>query len=377
MKEKEVDKLSRWKLILGSESDTDKSITLTPQEKRIDKALGGVYGTYRKGGLKKSYPRVSDWLEDIRNYFPKEVVSVIQLDAIDRLGLLELLAEEEVADLIEPDIELVTTILALRDSLPPNVKETARKVIRKNVDRIKELLQPQLEKAYTGFLSHQSTRKNDAQSDLDWRKTIFRNLKNYQPETGQLHAEKIYTFRRNRHQRHQITVLVDSSASMSNSIVYASIYACVLASLPSLKTQLILFDSEIADVSDFLEDPTDLLFGLELGGGTNIGKALAYAKQIIDIPDRTTLFLISDLEEGYRPERVPKEFEYHKNRGTKCICLTALTDEGNPSYDRKMAVALSAMDIPVFGCTPNLFPQLLVKALEGAELNTSEGLYVE
>ena len=375
MPSEQRDVLHRWKLILGSEADKDKGVALSKKEKAIDKALGGLYGIQRKGGLKKSYPRVSDWLDDIRTYFPREVVSIIQMDAIERLGLVELLAEAEVAEVIEPNIELVSTLLALKNSLPEEVKETARLVIKKIVDRIKEQLKPKLEKAHMGYMSSKSHRRKSLSADLDWRKTIYRNLKHYDPETGKLMPEKIFSFQRNRYRKNRIVVLVDSSASMSTSIVYASIYACVLSSLPGFETRLVLFDSEIADVSSHLDDPTELLFGKELGGGTHIGKALEYAKTIIDDPQNTHLFLISDLEEGYAPARVPVLMNEHKMRGTRCICITALTDEGNPAYDKDMASKLSTLEIPVFGCTPDLFPQLLIDAVEGKSLTSVYGQY--
>ena len=368
--------LSRWKLILGTESDPENSTPLNGTEKKLDKALSGIYGgSNRKGGIRKSYPRVADWLEDIRSYFPSEVVSMVQLDAIERLGLIELLAEKEVAEKIEPDIRLVSAILSLRGSLPEEAKETARIVIRKIVDQVKYILQAKTEKAYNGYLLRQSVSKNRVNLDLDWRKTLFRNLKHFDVNSQSIVPEKIYSFPRNKKRNKKVIVLVDSSASMSNSLVYASIYGCVLASLPSMETRLIMFDSEVADVSDYLDDPTDLLFGKELGGGTNISKALQYANSLVDQPDRTLLFMISDLEEGYYPARVIPAFSTLHNKGVKCICLTTLSDEGSPDYDRQMASSLAAMGIPVFGCTPEKFPSLLIKALANEETIGTKGFY--
>ncbi|TVQ41872.1 MAG: VWA domain-containing protein [Saprospirales bacterium] len=376
MSKDEDSHFNRWKLILGTEADPKNDTPLSAEEKKLDKALSGIYGgSNRKGGIRKSYPKVADWLEDIRNYFPSEVVSMVQLDAIERLGLIELLTEKEVVDKIEPDIRLVSAILSLKGSLPEEAKETARIVIRKIVDKVKHLLQVQTEKAYTGYLLRQSVRKTPYKSELDWRKTILRNLKHFDRDTQSIIPEKIYSFPRNKKQNKKIIVLVDSSASMSNSLVYASIYGCVLASLPSLSTNLIMFDSEVADVSEYLDDPTDLLFGKELGGGTNISKALHYANGLIDYPDRTILFIISDLEEGYYPQRVIPAFSSLQNKGVKCICLTTLSDEGNPEYDKPMASSLAALDIPVFGCTPDQFPALLIQALSNEEAKVRGGFY--
>jgi hypothetical protein len=245
----------RWRLILGKESDPEKKTGLSKKEKGVDKALSGIYGDEKRGGFKRSYPTVHTWLEDVRNYFPSEVVSLIQLDAIERLGLIELIAEKEVAEQIEPDVKLITTILALRGSLPDKVKESARIIIDRIVQKIEQNLFPQTEKAIMGYLTHKSSRKTPTISDLDWRKTILRNLRHYDPATKQIIPEKLYSFNRERKKRKQIIVLVDSSASMSNSIVYAGIYACVLARLPSMKTNLVLFDNEIADLSNELDDP--------------------------------------------------------------------------------------------------------------------------
>lgn len=375
MEEENEPALKRWRLILGADSDPEKTVPLNKKERKADSALAAIYGSSKKGGLGKSYPTVSSWLGDIRKYFPKDVVSLIQLDAIERLELVELLAEKEVAELIEVDINLVSAILTLRGALPEKVKQSARIIINRIVEKIKKKMETRMEKAYAGYLSQKSIRRNPSGQDLDWRKTLIRNLKHYNPSTGEIIPERIYSFEKKQHQRKQIIVVVDSSASMSNSVVYAGIYACILANLPSLKTNLILFDSEVADLSAHLDDPTEILFGKELGGGTNIGKALDYARQIIDYPDRSILFLISDLEEGYYPDRVPRAIGRHQQRGTQCICLTALSDDGVPDYDQQMAKTIAEMGIPVFGCTPDLFPQLLTDALKGKELLSREGLF--
>ncbi|TVR84871.1 MAG: VWA domain-containing protein [Saprospirales bacterium] len=365
----------RWRLILGKESEDGERVPLSASEKKMDKALSAVYGPGRKGGLKRSYPTVHTWLEDVRNHFPEGVVSMIQMDAIERLGLIELIAEQEVAEKIQPDIHLVTTILSLKGSLPEKVRSSARIIIDRIVREILKKLQPKMERSYMGYLTHRSTQKRPTNADLDWRKTIIRNLKHYDPESGRIIPERLYSYERSRKKQKYVVILVDSSASMSNSLVYSGIYACVLAKLPSLKTHLVLFDSDIADLSAQLDDPTDLIFGLELGGGTNISQALDYARNLISIPDQTSLFLITDLEEGYYPDRVIPAIEYHHNRGTKCICLTALSDTGRPEYDREMAAALAHLGIPVFGCSPDLFPQLLTDALTGKPPKISGGMF--
>lgn len=365
----------RWRLVLGQESEDEERVPLSTNEKKVDKALSAVYGQGRKGGLKRSYPTVHSWLEDIRNYFPEGVVSMIQMDAIERLGLIELIAEQEVAEKIQPDIHLVTTILSLKGSLPEKVRASAKIIIDRIVREILKKLQPKMERSYMGYLTHRSTRKQPISADLDWRKTIIRNLKHYDPESGRIIPERLYSYERARKKQKNLIILVDSSASMSNSLVYAGIYACVLAKLPSLKTHLVLFDSDIVDLSAQLDDPTDLIFGLELGGGTNISQALNYARSLISIPDQTSLFLITDLEEGYYPERVIPALDYHHSRGTKCICLTALSDSGRPEYDREMAAAIDQLGIPVFGCTPEYFPQLLTDALMGKNPKISGGMF--
>ncbi len=368
---------NRWRLILGQDSDPGNSVDLDKREKKVDQALEGVYGgkSRRTAGLGTAYPRVHTWLEDVRRYFPTRVVSMIQLDAIERLGLVELLTEKEIADQIEPNIKLVTSILALKGSLPEKTKDAARELIERIVRKIEEKLKPKAEKTILGYLPHRSSRKSPRASDLDWRKTLLMNLKHYNPETGKIIPEKIYSFERNRKRFKQITILVDSSASMCDSLVYAGIYAGILARLPSLKTHLVLFDTRIADLTEELDDPVELIFGLELGGGTDIPMALKYARGTIDNPAESLLFLISDLYDLYAPSRVVSELEYHKNRGTSCICLTALDDDGQPDYNRELAGLITGLDIPVFGCSPENFPQLITESLEGRNPSRDAGMF--
>jgi Mg-chelatase subunit ChlD len=325
----------------------------------------GRKGKDRSGGLGASAPSVARWLGDIRTYFPSSVVQVMQRDAIDRLGLAALLLEPEMLEAVEADVHLVGTLLSLKQAMPETTRETARAVVRKVVDDLEKRLATRTRATLTGALDRSARVSRPRHRDIDWNRTIAANLKHYLPEHGTVVPERLVGHgRASRSVRKEIVLCVDQSGSMAASVVYASVFGAVLASMRSLSTRLVVFDTAVVDLTDQLDDPVDVLFGTRLGGGTDINRALAYCQSRITRPADTVVVLVSDLYEGGIRDGMLKRVAAMKASGVQFVTLLALSDEGAPAYDREHAAALAALDAPAFACTPDLFPEIMAAAIE-------------
>jgi Mg-chelatase subunit ChlD len=370
----------RWRLALGGAPEGEGTgYRLGGGDASIDAALAALYdadrddtgedrGT-RGGGLNASAPRVARWLRDIRRYFPSTVVQVMQADAIDRLDLARLLLEPELLEAVEPDIHLVSTLLSLKNVIPERSKRAARMVVAKVVADIERKIAQPTRSALTGAVNRAARVSRPRHGDIDWGRTIWANLRHYRPELGTIVPERLigYGRRANAVQR-DIVVLADQSGSMAPSVVYASVFSAVLASLRTLRTSFVAFDTAVVDLTDKLADPVDLLFGTQLGGGTDINRALAYARGLITRPRETILLLISDLYEGGVRDEMLQRVAVLTAAGVQVIVLLALSDEGAPDYDRDNAAALAALGVPAFACTPDLFPELMAAAIERRDI---------
>ncbi len=356
-------------------ADPEGEISLSGALEGLDAALEALYDSDREGALGHSSPNINRWLGDIRRYFPTSVVQLMQKDALDRLGLRQMLLEPELLASVAADVDLVATLLSLKSVLPERTRETAREVVRKVVTELQRKLRQPLQQAVKGSLNRAVRNRRPKLNEMDWRRTIRANLQHYQPELGAIIPEKQYGYgRKSSHLRHVI-LLVDQSGSMAASMVYAGIMGCVLANLRALRTDLITFDTSIADLSPFLHDPVELLFGAQLGGGTDINRALAYVQPLIRQPRDTIVVLISDLVEGGDREDMIRRAAAIKASGALMVALLALDDRGAPSYDREMAGAFAQLDIPAFACTPDLFPDFMAAAISRADLRQWLGHY--
>lgn len=366
-----LDRLKKWRLILGEDPDeeNDASYPLDPVAASVDKALDALYGESAKAGLGSSAPKVSRWLGDIRKYFSKETVQIMQKDAFERLGIERMLLEPELLQSVEADINLVSTLISLNKVIPVKTRETARMVVKKVLDRLIEKMQHRMREAVMGALSSAVKNRRPKLKEIDWNRTIKLNLKHYQPEFKSIIPQNLVGQGKKGQALRNVILCVDQSGSMASSVVYSSVFAAVLASIPALKTQMIVFDTAVADLTKDMQDPVDLLFGAQLGGGTDINKALTYVSQQIENPTDTILILISDLYEGGNAADMIRRAARLKASGIEFICLLALDDEGIPAYDKTMAEKLSALQIPVFGCSPDFFPELMAAAIRKEDIS--------
>ncbi|MER7854355.1 VWA domain-containing protein [Streptomyces bacillaris] len=377
------ERIRRWRMVLGADSAEATGCTLTGQDAAMDGALDALYGGAgkkpggrsggRSAGLGASAPSVARWLGDIRTYFPSSVVQVMQRDAIDRLGLSALLLEPEMLEAVEADVHLVGTLLSLNKAMPETTKETARAVVRKVVEDLEKRLESRTRATLTGALDRSARISRPRHRDIDWDRTIRANLKNYLtlpgadggPDTGTVVPERLIGYgRASQSVKKDVILCIDQSGSMAASVVYASVFGAVLASMRTLATRLVVFDTAVVDLTDQLDDPVDVLFGTQLGGGTDINRALAYCQSKITRPADTVVVLISDLYEGGIRDEMLKRVAAMKASGVRFVTLLALSDEGAPAYDHEHAAALGALGAPAFACTPDLFPDIMAAAIE-------------
>jgi Mg-chelatase subunit ChlD len=411
----ETERLRRWRLLLGSAAGGALGAGAGPgggsggpgggpgrgpggglsgEDSAIDAALAALYdadpsdgnsgtggpgGAQARGpgGLGASAPRVARWLGDIRKYFPSTVVQVMQRDAIDRLQLRQLLLEPEMLATVEPDVHLVGTLLSLSKVMPETTKATARVVVGRVVAELERRLAERTRAAVSGALNRSSRTRRPRPRDIDWNRTIAANLARYVPAHRTVIPERLVGYgRRQQVVARDIVLAIDQSGSMASSVVYASVFGAVLGSLRALRTSLVAFDTAVADLTPLLSDPVDVLFGTQLGGGTDINQAIAYCQGLITRPRDTIFVLISDLWEGSRSASGPDgsgdgmlaRLAALRASGVTVVALLALSDDGAPSYDAAAAATLASLGIPAFACTPDAFPDLLAAAIEGRDV---------
>jgi hypothetical protein len=364
------DRLARWRLLLGRDAEAELDPELTLEQQGMDRTLEALYDSERSGGLGASSPNVARWLGDIRTYFPSSVVKVMQQDALERLDLRQMLLEPELLGQVEPDVHLVANLLTLNSVIPARTKHTAREVVRKVVDDLEKRLRNPTSQAVRGALQSAQRTARPRPHEIDWDRTIRKNLRHYSPAHQGLIVERLVGYARRRSALRDIVLCIDQSGSMASSVVYSSIFGAVLASLRSVSLRFIVFDTQVVDLSEHVRDPVELLFGTQLGGGTDIAQALAYCQQIIVRPAQTILVLITDLVEGGDSEELLLRAAELKKSGVNVACLLALSDRGAPVYDHDHARAFAELGIPAFACTPDLFPELMAAAIMRQDLGS-------
>jgi len=384
----EGERLRRWRMVLGAgdaESPDGTGVSLDGEDRQMDAALSALYDAppssgqrgrnqRRAGGLGASAPTIARWLGDIRRYFPSGVVQVMQRDAIDRLNLQRMLLEPEMLAAVEPDIHLVSTLLSLQHLLPDTTRATARIVVAKVVDDLQQRLAEPTLQAVRGALARSARTRRPRHSDIDWDRTVRANLANYQPSLKTVIPERLVGYaRRATAMRREVIIAIDQSGSMSDSVVYASVFGAALASVRSLQTRLIAFDTAVADLTEHIQEPVDLLFGIQLGGGTDLNRAMAYCQSLVTRPNDTVLVVISDLYEGTAGGDFVSRIASMARSGVTCVALLALSDDGAPAFDHAAASALAELGVPAFACTPAAFPELLAAAINHHDLTRWAG----
>jgi hypothetical protein len=388
--------VSRLRLILGEAAHEkleglagDGALQLTEEEAIMDAALAAIYddtdvgssgsgsgravgsGSGRGAGSGRGGVNLSRWLGDVRSLFSEDVVSIIQNDAIERRGWKQLLFEPELLASVKPDIQMVGTLMALKGKIPEKTKETARLLVKAVVDDLMARMKEDMRRAVTGALNKRQHTPLPSLSGLDWKRTIRRNLKHYDRERKILIPEKFYYFDRARRNKEWTVILdIDQSGSMAESVIWASVTGAIFASMPALDTRVVVFDTEVVDLTEqCADDPVDMLFGIQLGGGTDINKSVAYCEPFIEDPKKTLFILVTDLYEGGNQSALVRRMREMRESGVRTLCLLALSDSGRPFYDERLARQLSRDGTPCFACTPGMLPELVAGALQGRDMN--------
>lgn len=382
-----LERMKRWRLILGAESNEKfngmsggEGNVLSEEQELMDQALASIYNSSnfggfggKEGGKGPSNPQITKWLGDVRSLFDKDLVKIVQADAMERCGLKQLLFEPELLESVEPDVNLASTILMLKDQIPKRSKESVRVFIQKIVEEINRLLEADIRRAVTAAINRRNHSPIPSAAAMDYKMTIRRNLKNYNQELQTIVPEHFYFFDRttvSASRQWHVILDIDQSGSMGESVIYSSIMSCILASMSSIRTHVVAFDTSVVDLTEKSDDPVDLLFGFQLGGGTDIDKSVAYCEKFVENPKKTLFFLITDLYEGGNRASLVRRLGELKEAGVTVVCLLAIADGGKPYYDAQMAGRVASLKIPCFACNPQMLPVLLERAFKGQDLDS-------
>jgi hypothetical protein len=351
----------RWRLILGQgKEDYEGEEKLGGEDQTRDAALNFVYGEGGRGGKLR---KTKTWLKDIRKVFNRSTVAFLQKKAMDKYQWSHLLLEKEFLEEVVADMDLLAEILQLTALMDDDQKVIARRLVADVVKQIEEQLRfPMLLSMRRGLRQKVKTGRN--QPDIHWHKTIQANLRHYQPEHKTIIPEIWKGYKRTTPALKHIWIVIDQSASMSESVIYSSIIGSIMASVSSISTKVILFDSDVADISNHIQDPVDVLMGAQLGGGTEIGKALTYVHDHLVKPRDTLMFLISDLEDTGDQDLTRMRFRQMVQAGVQCYNILAMTDKGHPNYEKAFADELLNLGIPYGYCSPSDFPELVERMLK-------------
>ena len=371
--------LARWRLVLGKYARDQIPVGMSAEQQRVETALDFLYSREyrgrgvrdqeeeqgkREGTLDPTQLTVPQWLNEVRELFPKETVLLIEKHALDRYGLTELVTDAEILRRLEPSFELVKVLLTFRGHLKGEVLNQARRVINTVVEEIKHLLVTEVRRAFSGNRNRFQHSNLKVAQNLDWRATIRKNLKNFDTDRKQIVVEQVLFFSRiQRRLPWRIILCVDQSGSMASSVIYSAVMAGILSGLPLLEVKLVVFDTSVVDLSSHIEDPVELLMSVQLGGGTNIGQAMQYCEQLIEDPHRTIVVLISDFCEGASPRPLISSCQRLKEGGVKLLGLAALDEYADTGYDVEMAEKLSAIGMDIAALTPKHFAEWLAKTI--------------
>lgn len=362
--------LNKWRLILGEFSE--QQIPVSGEYKELDSVLDFLYSREYKeeqgirekgyGGREESNLTVPSWIAKVRKLFPARTVEILQKQAIDKYQLKELLTDEKILRQMQPDMELLKNILAFKGSMSPQVLAVAREIIAEVVREIEKQLEHEIRQAFYGKKNPYKSTSMKSMRNFDFKKTIRRNLKNYDRERKFLIPEQLYFCSRVKKQNeYHIIIVVDESGSMLQSVIYTAVMAGIFSKLSALKTDLIIFDTSVVDLTDYASDPVEVLMSVQLGGGTNISKALDYAATKITSPSKTIVVLVSDLYDGYDYRQMYRRVYDIVETGARMLVLPALDFNANGSYDTNAAQSMTNLGAEVAAVTPGELAQWIAK----------------
>ncbi len=365
MKPESLDPLIRWRLVLGEAAQDGLGCPGMDEDAlAADAALGWLYGRdkglgdrdilERKGGQGPSALTVPDWINDVHRLFPKETIERLEEDAVNRYEIHEVVTNPEVLERVEPNPTLLKAVLQTKHLMNPEVLEMARKLVRAVVKKLMEALATEVKKAFSGAIDRRNHTPLKNSRNFDAKRTLAGNLGNWDPEREKLFLKRAWFWSRTKQNksRWQVILVVDQSGSMLDSTIHSAVTAACLWGLPSVKTHLVAFDTEVVDMTSEVDDPVEVLMGVQLGGGTDICRAMNYAAGLVEAPRKTIIALITDFYEGGSPDGLVRVTRSLCQQGTTVLGLAALDSAANPSYDRQMAQRLADEGMHVGAMTP-------------------------
>ncbi|HLV97438.1 MAG TPA: VWA domain-containing protein [Ktedonobacterales bacterium] len=376
--------MARWRLVLGRFADNAMPNCLNGQGSRMDAALDYLYGreyrgrgmragggpgdnrpsSDRMGGSGASQISIPDWLNEVRELFPRETVEIIEHHALDRYGMADLVTDPQVLERLEPSYDLLRTLLTFKSMMHGEVLQMARRIIRQVVEDLKRRLEADVRRVLYGKLNRFQHSPLRVAQNFDWRRTVRANLKHYDPEENRLLIQNPFFFSRvERHLPWHVVLCVDQSGSMTDSVIHSAVMAGILAGLPALKVSLVVFDTAVVDLSGYVDDPAEALMSVQLGGGTDIAKALTYCETLVENPHRTVVVVVTDFYEGGSPQQLVATVKHLCETGAKVMGLAALDSSATPSYDRQMAERLAAAGADIAALTPLQLAEWLMKVI--------------
>ncbi|WP_224653760.1 VWA domain-containing protein [Pectobacterium versatile] len=366
----------RWRLILGHYADEALGkAAFDAHDLKVERTLDYLYRReYQRRGLKQEGGRhgsldqsqltAVNWLNQARKLFPSSTFERMQSQAIERYEISHLFNDPQALQAMEPTPALAKALLSLRGRMNEQTREAVRDIIRKVVDEILRTLRPTFTNALTGRRNRFRRSPIPSSQNFDWRATIAANLKHFDREKNRLVIETPhFNSRMQRHMPWDVILCVDQSASMSSSVMYAAVCASILAALPAVRVSLIVFDTQVVDLSHLAHDPVDVLMTVQLGGGTNIAKAMQYCEQQVQNPKRTIVTLISDFEEGGALNRLLSCVQRMHSQQITLLGLAALDDAAQPVYDTAIGQKLADRGMHVAALTPEHFAQWLAEVM--------------
>lgn len=380
--------ISRWRLVLGKDAERH-GLTFSDGEhsgaggagelQRIEELVGFLfepgagYGganqpgqQERQGGPGASTMTVPKWVDQVSQLFPNQVKEVMEKELVRRRGISELLEKPELLEKIEPNVDLVKTLLVHKALLNPKARVLARKIISQVVEQLKDKMKLQVEQAINGAIRRDRHAPRRLFRNLDLKTTVKRNLKNYDADTDKLLVERLYFFASEKKRKPwHVIVNVDQSGSMLDSAIFSAVMASIFYELPSIKTSLVLFDTQVVDLSDKVGEPVDVLLSINLGGGTDITQSLQYCRQLVREPSKTIVVTISDFHEG-RPEKdLIDQTRVMFDSGIRMIGLGALGYDARPEYNKYTAKKLRKAGMDILVCTPERLAECIGRIIRG------------
>jgi Mg-chelatase subunit ChlD len=379
--------LARWRLVIGKEAEqfgiscggdracneVEEVVGFLFEDSDVmagDIGVSGIGGPRRSkerhGGRGGSQITVPEWVDRVRELFPNDVKEVMERELVQRRGIHELLSKPELLEKIEPNVSLVKTLLTHKELLNPETRVLARKVIDKVVQQLKEKMKVAVEQAITGAIRKDRHSPRKVFKNLDLKTTIRRNLKNFDKDRNQILVDQLYFFAAERKKRPwHIIVTVDQSGSMLESAIFSAVMASIFYELPAVRTSLVLFDTNVVDMSDKVGQPVDVLMSVYLGGGTDITQGLQYSAQLAREPAKTIVVLITDFYEGRDERDLIQQTKAMASSGIRMIGLGALGYDARPEYNRTLARKLKKVGMDILVCTPEKLAECMAQIIRG------------